>query len=288
MIDGTSAAAMMRIRFDGGEHEVELRMPAMREIFPLLLPRMFRTPPRMQVLGPAEIQRIVSRVDGRPSDLPAARAIHGDRQAFVQYAAARTRWLEGFIETGVVRAECPHCRAWRADLTLLAYTIGLRVPFPPVADDAGYLELPFLAEVSPRGRRPPDLPLTSRLEFELPCRAQGLATRFSRGAFDRNVFDRESQLWAEWAPAEGTRPDGREQWRDDVPGFRAILRMSAALESLDGVDGPPTPDVVLDLALGDFLFLDNLYHLAYEVPVPTDQGLAVRCERCGGTFLPLL
>jgi hypothetical protein len=62
------------------------------------------------------------------------------------------------------------------------------------------------------------------------------------------------------------------------------LRMAATLESLSAA--PVEIASVMQLALGDFLFLDNLHYLLCERDLPEDHGLAISCRSCGKAFLP--
>jgi hypothetical protein len=269
-------------------HSVELRMPTMEEMFPLLIAPSLRIDARMSVLGPAEIKRVIGSIDGKAMDIELARAIHADRAAFTQYAQARNCWLETISEAGRVWAECPHCQVWNADLDPLAYGVGLRHEFAPVTDDGKYLALPSVSERTQRGGRPDDIPLTSRLSFELPCARNDISESPSRGAFwIGDTVEREEQARQQWATPDAARHEGREQWREDLAGFRAILRMSALLKSLDD-SLALTPAMLMNMGLADFLFLDNLHHLAHDVTVPEDHGLTIRCARCGENFLPLL
>jgi hypothetical protein len=78
---------------------------------------------------------------------------------------------------------------------------------------------------------------------------------------------------------------GREQWREDVPGFRAALRLSVALKYLDGLSGEITPEAVLQMPATDFYFLDNLHYLAHNVDITDEAKATIRCAQCGRPFV---
>jgi hypothetical protein len=278
------ASPPLNLSFAGGAHTVELRMPTIGEIFPLLLARPLRSRDRMRVLGPAEIKRFIAKLDRRDCDIESARALQAEPAAFAQYAITRTRWLEAACEAGMMLAQCPHCRSWDADLAPLAYAIGLRHEFRPIADDDFYLTMPTLADPAPLGVRPPEVAKSSRLRFVLPCQSQ-----FSGGTFRiGDCSAAEVEAWRRWAPADGPRAEGHEQWREDIAGFRAVLRLAVALETLGENAKPPGPADVMTLPLADFLFLDNLHFLLHDLAIPSDHGLLVQCGKCGRRFLPVL
>jgi hypothetical protein len=146
------------------------------------------------------------------------------------------------------------------------------------------LTLPSLAQHAARGTRPADVALSSRLRFTLPSGSQFLGGVWRLG--DRAAS--EDEAWRFWAPAGTPRPPGREQWREDIAGFRAVLRLATALETLGSGAEPPVPADIMMLPLADFLFLDNLHYLMHDVAIPQDHGLLVHCQNCRMSFLPVL
>ena len=284
------ALLQLRIPFHGAEHEVELRVPSTGEIFPLLLEPQHRTPERMAVMFPAEFKRLVKAIDGQPMTIETARALYGEPESAGRIIAARNRLYEALAEQGRVFAQCPHCRQWEAELKLLALVVGLHAGPWPIIDERLFLAMPSLADPRPNGTRPPTLPRTSRLRFELPSHVVGLPAEAQTGILgdvDADGGRRERAAWERWVPPGTARAEGREMWREDVAGFRAMLRLSVALERLDGLVGEITPEVIARMPIVDFYFLDNLYYLVHNVDIASDTPLVIDCAQCGKRYLPV-
>ena len=62
--------------------------------------------------------------------------------------------------------------------------------------------------------------------------------------------------------------------------------MAVALASVDD-EAEVTPERVEGLCVADFFFLDAAYYLTHHVAQPRPDALAVDCEDCGGSYLPL-
>jgi hypothetical protein len=150
--------------------------------------------------------------------------------------------------------------------------------------------MPSLAKRRPKGARPPGAVCASRIRFELPSKVAGLPAEVGSGVLgdaDRDNGAAELAAWQEWAPARSERAAGRQQWREDVPGFQAVLRLTVALDQLVGFSGTITPEVVLRMPMTDFCFLDTLYYLTHNVDVNGDREPEVKCGECAQTFLPV-
>ena len=270
-----------QITIEGRRRELELRLPALGEALSLWMAPHLRTAERAAILVPAEIRRFT----GVPIEL--ARTLASSPQALAAYRAARDAALAQATEGGMVYAQCPHCRAWEADLSPLALAVGLRAPFRALAGASGALALPALAE-------PCERPLAgapaARLSFVLP-RADAPASARSHGP--RGAFAESAVLerLARWQLA-GERlfresPDQTEDWEPASPGWRALLRFGAIVSEWPQTGALGTPAALAKLPLGDFLFVDNVYHLTHCASLPSDKPLVVACQRCNGSFQPL-
>jgi hypothetical protein len=277
--------ALLRKHVDirGHSRELTLRMPRFGEVFNQYLPRRLRTADRMSVLAPAQIKRLVSSLDGVAADIELARAIFNDPALYAQYVAARNDLLETVIESGMLHCLCPHCGQWEAELSPLALAVGLRAAFWPLSEADTQLAVPSTADATWRARAPHVLARSSRQRATLPyaTASAGSPVTATFRAVDGEA--RQQRLRQLQDGIAGQERD--EQWSEDLVGFRAALRMAATLESLSAA--PVEIASVMQLALGDFLFLDNLHYLLCERDLPEDHGLAISCRSCGKAFLPL-
>ncbi len=277
-----------RVQFQGRERQVELRVPAFGEIFALVLESQHRTPERMSVMFPAEFKRLIKSLGENSVGIEHARALYADAQAAGQIVAARNRLFETLAEQGLLYAQCPHCLNWEAEVSIVALTVALQAGPWPIIDGRMFLAVPSLSSRLPRGIRPAGVPGTSRVRFDLPSSVFRLTTPIrsgTLGAADRNNGTSERAAWARWVTSREVGISGREQWREDVPGFRAALRLAVALEHLQGIEGEITPEVVLDMLSVDFYFLDNLHYLVHNVDLQNDKKASINCEACGLPFL---
>jgi hypothetical protein len=278
------------IQFQGRDCQVDLRVPRIGELFGLLLEAHHRTPARMSVMFPAEFKRLVESLDGEAIDIEDARALYAEAQSAGQIVAARNRLFEVLAEQGRIFARCPHCSNWEAELSVLALTVALQAGPWPIVDERMFLAMPSLVKHRSKGARPPGVVCASRIGFKLPSKVVGLPAEVGSGILgdaDRQNGAAELAAWQLWAPRGSERTAGREQWREDVPGFRGVLRLSVALDQLDSSVGIITPETVLSMPVVDFFFLDNLYYLAHNVDVSANSGLEMRCAVCAQIFLPV-
>ena len=282
-----SSLFLTRVPFRGYDCGVELRIPSYGELFGLILTEQQRTPERMAVMMPAEFKRVIRSINGKPVSIEDAREIYAEPQAAGRIIAARNQLFETLAEQGRVFLQCPHCKSWEAELSVLALTVALQAGPWPIIDQRMFLAVPSLAWHFPPCVRVGPLTGTSRIRFQLPSAVIGLTTAPGTGVLDnadRNHGADETMAWQRWVDRQSNEP-GHEQWRHEVPGFRAGLRLAVALEQLDGMSGEITPSIVLSMPAVDFYFLDNLHYLTHNVTVQDEHKASVGCGLCGRNFL---
>ncbi|MEJ7813236.1 MAG: hypothetical protein WKG32_22690 [Gemmatimonadaceae bacterium] len=275
----------------GAPREVRLRVPTTSQVIPLALEPPYRAEPHISMRLQVELVHVVSTMDGAPLSFADARRLLDDPTALATLLGAREALIDALADRGRVRAECPICRAWEADLSLLWYVLALDAP-PWRRYEAGVLAWPpFLSDPRPAGRRPPGVPIASRLSVELPSAAGGLPAVTTSVAFAADPqalsAEHEAEGWGRWAPWGEMPPRERAEWRRGNAGFRAMLRLALALDSLEPA-AEPSPESVGAMPVVDFYCLDALYHLAHDLDVPEGGRPLLRCERCAGSFLPVL
>jgi hypothetical protein len=207
-----------------------------------------------------------------------AYAIVDNPRAYAAYLAARDAELIGATEGGTIFAQCPHCRAWEADLAPLALAVALRSQFWPLVDGPD-LTVPALACDLFRDTRQC---LTSALTVQLSQHADRRIPLESNDALAR------LRLWTT-ASADLFQdgPARTEDWTPNSLGWQALLRFASLVPE---IAGEPSVDGLLALTrlpLTDFLFADNAYYLTHAAPLPDHHLARLRCKACSRQFLPL-
>lgn len=234
---------------------------------------------------------LIDTLDGEVPGLADAREICTSPVALAALLGARNRLWSDLRMAGRLLALCPHCGRRESSFGLETLALVLRHPPPPLfSADGLFLEVPALAERRPHGTRLAQVPSAARLRGLLPSGRLALepstAEAVLRSIDTEDGRKREAAAWDRWAPPDAIPPPERSHWLRALPGFRAILRLSVALESLDGATDV-TPERVEALSLADFLFLDAAYDLTHHVDQPRPDALVATCEDCGGAYLPL-
>jgi hypothetical protein len=281
----------VRVPLDDAKRAVRLRVPPAVDLLTLILEPKVRTPERLAVLVPSELKRLMESVDGQPATIELARAFARDMVATVELLTARKRLLEVLSEEGAVYATCPHCLAWEAELSVVALTVALQAGPWPIIEDGAVLGVPALADPLPRGTRPATPPAAARIRFVPPSHVLGLPAEITGGVLGDADAEQDRlvrEAWSRWAPPDDERAPGRTQWRHDVPGFRAMLRLAVALTSVEGTSEPISPALVERMPAVDFYFLDTLHYVTHNVDVGPQTHAAITCEKCGARFLPVL
>jgi hypothetical protein len=263
-------------RYDG--RRLLITLPQVGEAITLWMHPQLRTAEYAHILRTAEIHRFTRTPDTKPIDRELAGAILDNPRAYAAYRVARDAELVAATEGGTIFAECPHCRAWEADLAPLALAVALRSEFWPLVDGPD-LAVPALACDLFRDVRGN---LTSQLTMQLPEHHDHRASFQSNDALER------LRLWTT-ASAELFQQSAvkTEDWTPDSPGWWALLRFAGLVPA---IAGQPTVEGLLALTrlpLTDFLFADNVYYLTHAAPLPEDNIATLRCRACGHEFLPL-
>jgi hypothetical protein len=260
------------LRFDvtsgSGPRAVDLRVPAMKGVHPLILEKSARDAAGLAATLPLLALQFVSRVDGAALDLDAADTLASDA-VFTRALLVRIRTLlETLRERGGVYGLCPRCGTWETEIGMTALALTIASPLPGVFDGP-FLAFPSLLSPAAAGPRP-DIACAARMRFELPSARLGLEAPISGGTFDDGVSDEEPR---EVAPETDPSRTG--------PGWQALTRLARAISpslSLGAAESLPAVD---------FYFLDLLHYIAYRAPVAPDTAGRLRCPICRTEFLPV-
>ena len=249
---------------DGVEHRVRLRVPSTGQThFHVSKADIGLTPTLVDHALRADA--LVEQMDGAQVGFLKAEALMANLAVRTQVLQLRERLFSTLIEAGVARPVCPACGA-EVEVSLSEFAGLVRSPPKPLCDQDGNLTVPSLAHFYAVGRRPPGALVASRMHFTLPSVRVGLPVPARGGLLGDLETDaglqRESDAWCEWVPWNTPLPPEKSHWNRSFPGFRAVLRTSSAVKSLDGVQGRITPEVIESLPATDWLFLDlSLIHI---------------------------
>lgn len=284
-VDQLRALLQVTISLGGSDRLVELQIPTVRQIVPLILPPERRTAGQLGNRLATELLAVVENVDGKPIDRALSETICADGAALSVLLRARGHAFSALSERGRVYALCPHCRSHETEFTVLALVAGLEEGPWPVTDPEGLVAVPALATLRPLGGRPKDLARAAGIRVRMASAECGLNAGVESAVLGEIATETDAEAWRTWAPSGVEQPDERYYWRYRNPGFRALLRLGVALREIDG-NINVTPAALEPLPIVDYFFLDNAYYLTHNVPVRAGQ-LDIRCEACGGIFLPV-
>ena len=259
----------------GQRAAVRLRTPTVAEIVTLALPLEEQTPQEAGRMLMLELDALIDTLAGQPPSAATLAVIVEDPERLGALLHVRNSVYDHLALEGRVLARCPRCDDGRAELDLTFYWLALRLPPWTFADQGVLLKPPLLASPLPSGSRPEGWPRAKGFDVFHPY-APDLRALRSLQTLEARV--REQEGWLLWAPEGDHPPEGREHWRRS-PAFSAILRLAVALET--------TPDVVDDMSIGAFFFLDLLHFALANANVAAPERAAVRCPACDGRFLPV-
>src|SRR2546423_3149652 len=267
----------VQLAVGGRVREIELALPTVGEVVPDV-----REPARRRSDDvPYLILDAIDTVDGDVAGLRVGEEISRDPAALARLLTARNRLWGEVRLGGRLHALCPHCRERESSFGLTTFAIALGTPPPPLfSADGVFVEIPTLADRRRSGPRATEVPCTPRLRavlpsglFDLEPRAAEAVLRDLDSDFEGGA-ELEAQAWTRWAPEGRTPPVGRAHWRRASPGFRAILRMSIAVQKLEG-NPQATPERIEGMSPADFFFLDASYFLTPTTAHPRSDPMAV-------------
>lgn len=270
----------LQVSVAGESHLIELRVPAAGEVIPLFLDFDLRVESMIKATLMVELQGVIDTIDGELPTEDQIREIIADAEALAQVLHVRRGLYNFLAEQGRALAFCPYCPNRSVEIDLLFYWTGLRLPPWDFFDHGILMNPPSLASQLPSGDRPASLACASRLAYNYPSVPP--LNGFLDSLQTPEARAREELAWRQWAPTGTARPEGKSHWRQNNTGFRAILRLSVAL------DPPASPSQVEDMPIGAFLFLDLLHFAANNVDVTDPDRLQVKCSNCERYFLPVL
>lgn len=236
------------------------------------------------------INRAVASIDGKPMSRDWAGELAGDPALRGVAAQAVNRALIGGRGEGLARFCCPHCQSWEAEMSLGSLAARLGADLGEIIID--YLVAwPTMAQIWPPASRSVVIHSSVRLTALLPSLVLGIAPPPPKYELISLATPagakREEQGWERWTGDSSLTAEERDRWDPDAPGFRSILRLSAALLDPSSREDLVSPATIEALPAPDWLFLDALYHLAHHAAVEDPDAAAIRCGRCEGVFLPV-
>lgn len=223
----SAPSTQLEIVLAGRTRHVELREPATGESIALVLDKDIRTPDLVEQRLAWEVYRLIDRIDGEEPDWDEAVAVARDAEALGRVLHVRNALYNYLANEGRALAFCPFCSGPPAILDLAFYWLVLRLPKWDFFDRGVLMHLPSLSSSLPAGKRPAGAPLARQLGFRMPedPPREGLL----HAATAPDVAARERDFWSQYAPDGEDPPDEHPHWRRNSPGFRAILRLAAAL-----------------------------------------------------------
>jgi hypothetical protein len=270
-----------------GSRQIRLRVPPVVEVLPSL-PDLERAGTREEYRRALrlEILAIVDSIDGREAAFAEIDEIVDSAPALRAVLEARNAVYSSLLQAGRFWCACPRCGA-EVDYDVGTYAVlGLRLAdLPPIVTPT-FPVIPRIGSLLPSGERPSDVPRSRPIRFELPSAKADLDIPHTGGALgDLDPSSpRIAAAWERWAPTGVDQPLGRNYWRRGNLGFQAILNLCLALERLDGAT-KIDPEVIEEMLIPDFYFLDIVYYLTHNVDIPADSGLVAACQSCGLVYL---
>lgn len=256
---------------------LELRIPEMEGIHPLILDPAARNPENLGATLPLFLLQFVVSADGAPLDLARATRLAADA-ALMRGVLDRVRSiLETLRARGAFFALCPSCGRREVEMPLpdlVRATVGAE----PRVFDGPFLALPVLSgELAEPARSAASASRAARIRVETPSMRLGISSPVHSTALAR-VFDLPED--------HPTAPDDEEEEEEFEfshlgPGWRALLRLSRAVEPTT------TAEVLEGLPVIDFFFLDLAYQLRYLAPLGSSAPARLRCPDCGTEFVPV-
>jgi hypothetical protein len=271
--------------FGRGPHEVSLRVPPVIEALPALPDlNAIGTRDQFRRLLRLELLAIVETVDGHEATFADIDQIMGTPAALKALLETRNQLYAALRLSGRFYGACPRCGT-EAGFDLGTYAVlGLGLSeLPPIVTPT-LLSPPRLSSSQLAGKRPGGVPRSKPIRFELPGARAGLDTPYTGGRLGDVDPRRVEATWASVAPPDVERPEGRNHWQRDNRGFTAVIHLTVSLDQLDGAT-EVSPEVVEEMLVPDFYFLDAVYDLTHAVDIGEGSPLVAPCPSCGQVYL---
>ncbi len=264
----------------GRSRDAALRVPTAGEILPLVIDPAVRSPSLVEESLVQELVSVIASLDGEPPTEEDARAIARAPEELARFAQVRNALYDHLAAAGRAFARCPRCAA-DAEVDLPFFWLVLGLPPWSFFDRGILMHVPSLANRLPPGRRPPG-PRATAIAYRYP--ADPALEGALRSLQTDDARRREAEAWDRWVTPGIEDTEGHWHWRVRVPGFRAIFRLSVAIDPSPDRSSL-SPEAVEALPIGAYLFLDLLHFATNNVDVPAGRA-EVACPSCQLRFLP--
>jgi len=274
------------VRSTAGQRAIELRMPTMLRVSGLLHEEdVARDAHRLSMWLPNLVLVFVDRIDGEPLRFDQVEPLLHDAELARGLLIRIRTLLDTLRERGKIFVLCPGCQTWETDVPITAYALAISAPIPSTFDGP-FLATPMLGKRENNSSERPQSPCTTRVRFELPSAHLDLSAPIRSGVLTGvNVqpeeFEPPPALSYDDDDDETDQDDERYEPNREGPGWRALLRLSRALEPSVSIEQ------LEQLPAVDFFFFDLLFYLTGIAPVGSDTPGRIECPNCGTKFLPV-
>jgi hypothetical protein len=284
MNDALAHLRRVMVEVAGHDAELWLRVPTAGFELPLLATLLAPRSEAVRIDCLSLVLRgFVESLDGAPVTKPRALERAADAATAKALLRVRAELYDGERLEGRVHLACPRC-ARESVVGLAALETS---PWPVVGGDL-QPSTPSLSRLFGPGRRPAGVAVAAGARLELPSACRELTRPFSAAVVGAPVTaERDAAAWQRWVPHDAPFETEHAHWSVSNDGFRAVLRMTLALDSLDGARDV-SPDTIEAMPMTDFLFADAAYHLLRHVDVRDPERATITCAGCAQPFLSVL
>jgi hypothetical protein len=144
----------LELPLNGRVHHIELRIPEVAEVIPLVMPPEIRSPSLVDSSLALELEYVIDTIDGEVPDESQSNAIVKSPESLAAVLHVRNALYNFLAEQGRALAYCPVCLDAAAELDLLFYWLALRLPAWNFFDRGVLMHTPSLSSELPSGQRP--------------------------------------------------------------------------------------------------------------------------------------